>query len=165
MSRWSKWRKILLVVAAVLAVAGIGGAVTAVLTYHEATKIDRSNPKVVLDEYLRAIMVEKDPVGVELYSCEDGGQLNAIRNFRNELDQREKDFSVEIEVSWGAIDLVGESQTQLATTDLVIIARKQGAVESRSRERWQFGLSDQDGWRVCSSAKSPLPAPSPSSVS
>ena len=67
MVRSVKWRKFLLTLAIVVAVAGIGGVVAVVLAYHEVTKIDRTEPLVVLDEYLDAVLVRKDRVGAELY--------------------------------------------------------------------------------------------------
>lgn len=159
-----KWRKILLVLSVVVAVAAIGGATAAILAYNEATKIDRSNPKVVLDEYLRASLVRDDSVGVDLYACESDPDLSAVTNLRNELTRREQEFAVEIEVSWGSIDLTGASTSAVATTDLAITARKQGAVESRSRETWKFTLVDEEGWRVCQAGRAAIPTSAPTSA-
>ncbi|MFC7243621.1 hypothetical protein ACFQO7_14145 [Catellatospora aurea] len=164
MARSVKWRKVLLVLGIVVGVAAIGGTTATILAYNEATKIDRSNPKVVLDEYLRASLVRADSVGVDLYACEREPDLSTVTSLREELTQREQKFAVEIEVTWGSIDLKAASTTAVATTDLAITARKQGAVESRSRETWQFTLVDEEGWRVCKASRmaTPTSAPTPS---
>ncbi|MBV1853437.1 hypothetical protein KUA19_25190 [Catellatospora sp. NEAU-YM18] len=145
-----------------IVVAGIGVAVATVVTYHEATKIDRTNPRVVLDEYLRAAVVKKDSVGVDLYSCADASGLEPVNVLRTELDRRQAEFGVDIEVSWGAIDTTDNGAAKTATVSLSITARNEGKVESRSREEWQFTLRDEDGWRVCSANKVVVPTPSPS---
>lgn len=162
MVRSVKWRKVLLVLAIVVAVGGVGGAATALLSYHEATKIDRSNPKVVLDEYLRAVLVRKDAVGAELYSCDAPSGLASITALREELNQREQDYSVEILVSWGAVTRVDGSGRSELTTDLHVTAIKDGVEQSNSSQGWRFSLLDQDGWRVCNSERLPRPTPSPS---
>ncbi|MEV4411616.1 hypothetical protein [Catellatospora sp. NPDC049609] len=166
MSRSAKWRKILLVLAIIVAIGGIGGAITAVLTYHEATKIDRSNPKVVLDAYLRAALVEKDAVGADLYTCDDASQLDIVRQLREELDRRERDFGVTILVDWGAFQQRSSTEGDVLQTDLVITGTKDGEVTSERVERWDFSVVEDDGWRVCggsrlsTSAGSPSPTPS-----
>ncbi|MEU8081519.1 hypothetical protein AB0B31_39445 [Catellatospora citrea] len=163
MVRSLKWRKILLIVAVVLAVAGVGGVVTVILTYHEVTKIDRSNPKVVLDEYLRAALVTEDAVTVDLYDCEDPAGLGPISDLRAELDRRERDFAVEILVSWGAMSRTDSPGRALLTTNLAITAVKDGLEQSSSSQVWRFTMLEEDGWRACNAEKlvsSPTATPS-----
>ncbi|GAA1610440.1 hypothetical protein ACFQY4_01425 [Catellatospora bangladeshensis] len=133
------------------------------LTYHEATKIDRSNPKVVLDEYLRAALVQKDGVLVELHSCEEPTRLGPIVALRKEMDQREHDFGVNVLVTWGAIAVAEADSEATATTALTISGRKDGAVTSKRTETWRFTLVDEGGWRVCRADRLEQPAPSASS--
>ncbi len=160
MSRWVKWRKVLLVLAIVVAIASVGGAVTLVLAYNEATKIDRSNPKIVLDEYLRASLVRQDEVGAGLYSCDTDQGLKALAQLSEELDQREKRFGVEILLSWGAITRSESSAGAVLTTDLNVTAVKDGSEQSNSSQTWEFILVDQDGWRVCDAKRLPNAKPS-----
>lgn len=131
--------------AVVVTLVGAG----AVFTYNEITRIDRSNPKFVLSEYLRAVLVRKDQVDAELYSCKDDQGLAPIRALRDELDRRERDFGVSVAVSWGA----HEGSEGTLTTDIKIVANRGAVAESVSTERWRFTLVDEDGWRVCGAEK------------
>ncbi|WP_155369441.1 hypothetical protein [Catellatospora vulcania] len=160
MVRSAKWRKIFLVLAIVVAVAGTGGVIAAVVSYNEATKIDRSNPKVVLDEYLRAALIEKDKVGVDLHTCDDPVGLAPIGSLREEFDRRERDFGVVVLVTWGAMTGETSGKDSAVTTTLTISGRKDGAVISKRSETWRFTLVESDGWRVCAARQMPEPAPS-----
>lgn len=144
-----RWKRVLLVGAIAVAVGAVGAGGALLFTYHQATKIDRSQPKVVLSEYLRAALVRRDAVGADLYSCKDREKLAPIRALREELDRRESDFDVAITVSWGAHQQTGSE----ITTTLTITARKGPAVESTSREPWRFTVVEEDGWRVCGAEK------------
>lgn len=144
-----RWRRIGLVAGIVVLAGGITAAGWGLLAYHQVTKIDRSNPKVVTDEYLRAALVRKDKPGADLYACDDQSGLAPIKSLRDDLDQREKTFDVTIVVSWGAYSGSGN---ELAT-DLTITALKNGTEESSSIERWTFTLQNSDGWRVCGADK------------
>ncbi|RKE08653.1 hypothetical protein C8E86_3510 [Catellatospora citrea] len=157
-----RWRRILLILTVVLAVAGVGGVVAAVVAYNEATKIDRSNPKIVVDEYLRAALVTKDEVGVDLHVCDDSAGLAPIRELREEFDRRERDFGVVVLVTWGAMTGETNGNGSAVTTTLTISGRKDGAVISKRSETWRFALVESDGWRVCGAEQVPEPVPSAS---
>lgn len=148
-----RWKKVLGIGAIVVALGGVGAAGIALLTYHEVTKIDRSDPEVVTDEYLRAVLVRKDDVGAELYSCSNQERLAPIRQLREELDQRERDFGVSILVSWGAYQHEGDNHRAFLTLDLTVAALKDGAEQSSSDQRWQFTVVEEDGWRVCGAVR------------
>ncbi|WP_144119724.1 hypothetical protein [Catellatospora sichuanensis] len=165
MVRSVKWRKILLILAIMVAVVGVGGAIAAVLAYHEVTKIDRTNPKVVLDEYLRAALVKGDAVAVDLYTCDDPVGLSPISKLRTELDQREQEFAVEILVSWGAMSRVDSPGRTELTTNLAITAIKDGMEQSSSSQTWRFTVLEQDGWRACGAERlTSSPSVSPSAT-
>ena len=146
-----RWKRVLMIGAIVVGVGGLGVAGASLLTYHEATKLDRSDPEVVTDEYLRAVLVRKDAVGADLYACSDASRLAPVRALRDDLDRRERDFGVSIVVSWGAYERTRE---QLVTT-LTIVAIKDGVEQSGSEQRWRFTLVEEDGWRVCGAEKLP----------
>ncbi len=144
-----RWRRVGLVAGILVLAGGIGAATWGLLAYQQVTKIDRSNPKVVTDEYLRATLVRKDTAGADLYACDDQSGLSSIKALRADLDQREKTFGVSIVVSWGAYSGSGAD----LSTDLTIAALKNGTEESSSVERWKFTLQDNGGWRVCSAER------------
>lgn len=144
-----RWRRVAVIAGILVAAGGIGAVSWGLLAYNEVTKIDRSNPKVVTDEYLRATLIRKDKVGADLYACEDQSGLASIKALRDELDQRERDFGVTIIVSWGAYAGSGGG----LTTEMTIVAHKNGVEESSNSERWRFTLIDENGWRVCGAEK------------
>lgn len=139
----------LVIGAIVVGIAGVWAAGMALFAYNEATKIDRSDPEVVTDEYLRAALVHKDQVGAQLYSCSDQAKLDSIRALRDDLDKRERDFGVSIVVTWGAYERSGAD----LSTALTIVAIKDGNEQSSSEQRWRFTLIDDDGWWVCGAEK------------
>ncbi|WP_162907799.1 hypothetical protein [Allorhizocola rhizosphaerae] len=159
-----RWKRVLAIGAVAVALGAVGAVSATLLAYHDATKIDRSNPKVVLSEYLRASLVRKDKVGAELYSCSDQEKFAAVRILRDELDQRERDFGVSVVVEWGAQDRVDQGDKALLTTGLSIIAIKNGVEQSSSEQRWRFTLINDDGWRVCGAERLPSPTPTPTSI-
>jgi hypothetical protein len=152
-----RWRRVAGIAAIVIALGGVGVATTGLFVYNEATKIERGDPEVVTDEYLRAALVRKDEVGSELYTCADDGKLEPIRALRRELDQREKDFDVTVLVSWGAYDRQGDK----LVAKLDISGRKGNAVTSKRTETWKFTVVEEDGWRVCGAERVSQPSASP----
>ncbi|HET8682403.1 MAG TPA: hypothetical protein VFM54_11090 [Micromonosporaceae bacterium] len=131
-----------------VAAAGIG--ITAggfgLLAYDRATRIDRSAPDVAVDNYLRALLVERDDARAKLYACENNARLGEIEGYRADIDQREDRYATRISVSWGGLTVTGDQRnaTVLVETRRTVA----GGVES-DVQRWQFDVLEQDGWRVC----------------
>jgi hypothetical protein len=144
-----RWGRIALVAGILVVAGGITAASLGLFAYDKVTKIDRSDPEVVTDEYLRASLVRKDKAGADLYSCEDQAGLTSIVELRQELDRRERDFGVTILVSWGAYARTGD----LLTTNLTFAAHKDGIEQSSSSQTWRFTVRNDGGWRVCSAEK------------
>jgi hypothetical protein len=153
-----RWKRVL-VIGAIAAVAGgaaAGGAL--LLTYHEATKIDRSNPEVVLIRYLDATFERKDPEIASLYTCSNPKDLAPINSLREELDKREKDFGVAVQVTSSRMS----TEKSAVTTDLTISGSRDGNITSRRVETWRFKMADENGWRVCGAERIAQPSASPS---
>lgn len=138
--------------------AGIGAGGALLLTYNEATKLDRSNPEVVLIRYLDATFERKDPAMASLYTCSNPKDLAPINALRADLDRREKEFGVSISVSNGAMSL----QRNEITTALIMEAFNEGGRNARWTESWQFRMADENGWRVCGAELLAVPSASPS---
>jgi hypothetical protein len=147
------------VVAGILVLAGgASAALWGVFAYNQVTQIDRSDPELVTDQYLRAALVRKDKAGADLYACDDQAGLAPIKGFRDDLDRREHDFGVTIVVSWGAYARDGDT----LTTDLTTTAHKDGVEQSSSSQTWRFTVKNDGGWRVCGAQKVETPqSPSP----
>jgi len=153
-----RWKRVLAIgaTAAVAGGAAAGGAM--LLTYHEATKIDRSNPEVVLIRYLDATFERRDPAIASLYTCSNPGNLAPINGLQADLDRREKEFGVSITVTNGAM----AQDRSLITTTLTMEAFKDGGRNSRWTESWRFRMADEGGWRVCGAERLAVPSASPS---
>ncbi|MEU6022473.1 hypothetical protein [Micromonospora sp. NPDC047134] len=144
-------RTVLTVVAGVLAALCLGGGVVGYLVYDRATTPDRSAPDVVVDNYLRAFLVDRNDVRANLFVCEGTPDLSAVRNLRDEILQREANFGVVVRVSWGTLLQTETAGSQLVTTTLTISSSAEGVSRSSRREEWVFEVSDtKAGWRVCS---------------
>ncbi|WP_200210328.1 hypothetical protein [Micromonospora coerulea] len=146
-------RTVLSLVAGLLALLCIGGGVTGFILYDRATAPDRSAPDVVVDNYLRAFLVDRNDTKASEFACEGGGDLGAVRGLRDELERREANFDVVVRVSWGALTRTQIADGELVTTTLAISGSADGQTRSSRREDWQFTVIDKDGWRVCEGHK------------
>jgi hypothetical protein len=140
--------------AGILALLCLGGIGVFISFYDEATKIERSEPDAVVDQFLRAYLVNRDDKEAELFTCRSGLDLTAISALRTQLIEREKEFDVTVSVSWSTLTVSGaEEGRRSVATDLIIAGSSGGNSLSRRSEAWSFALVDDDGWRVCSTAK------------
>ncbi|MCI4063132.1 hypothetical protein MRQ36_11290 [Micromonospora sp. R77] len=146
-------RTVLTVVAGALALLCAGGAVAGYVLYDRATAPDRSAPDVVVDNYLRAFLVDRNDTKASQYTCEGNADLSAVRDLRTELQQREVNFNVVVKVSWGALTRTKSQSGESVTTTLTIASASNGQTRSSRREDWQFEVVDKDGWRVCAGRK------------
>jgi hypothetical protein len=147
-------RLILAMAAGILALLCLGGVGVFISFYDEATKIERTEPDAVVDQFLRAYLVNRDDKEAALFTCKSGLDLAAISALRTQLTEREKEFSVSVNVSWSTLTVTGtEDGRRTVSADLVIAGSSGGEALSRRTETWSFPLVDDDGWRVCSAAK------------
>ncbi|MFC4146718.1 hypothetical protein ACFO0M_10670 [Micromonospora mangrovi] len=146
-------RTVLTVVAGVLALVCAGGAVAGYVLYDRATAPDRSAPDVVVDNYLRAFLVDRNDTKANQYTCEGNNDLGAVRDLRAEAQQREANFNVVVRVSWGPLTRAKNQGGESVTTTLTIASAANGQTRSSRREDWQFEVIQKDGWRVCSGRK------------
>ncbi|GLI03524.1 hypothetical protein Pa4123_88020 [Phytohabitans aurantiacus] len=142
-----------MMVGGLVALLCLGGAGVVFVAYREATEPDRSAPDVAVDNYLRAYLVDRNQVRAEQYVC---GQpsLESVAALRSEIDRREKDFNVSVQLTWGSLS-VSEAgdQARLVRTDLTVASFADGQARARRVETWEFRTVDESGWRVCSAAK------------
>ena len=146
-------RTVVGVVAGVLALLCTGGAVAGFVLYDRATAPDRSAPDVVVDNYLRAFLVDRNDTKAEEFACKSDGDLDAVRGLRAEVEQREANFDVVVRVSWGPLTRVENGDGESVTTTLTISSSADGQTRSSRREDWQFQVVERDGWRVCGANK------------
>ncbi|SCG52594.1 hypothetical protein [Micromonospora inositola] len=141
-------RTVLSVVSGLLALLCVGGAVTGFILYDRATAPDRSAPDVVVDNYLRAFLVDRNDTKASEFACEGGGELGDLRLLRDDLVARERRFGTTISVSWGGLTVQQQDDSAQVRVDLIISAFVDGISQS-DRQGWSFVARLGDDWRVC----------------
>jgi hypothetical protein len=142
-------RLILAMVGGVMALLCLGVVGVVVSLYDQATEIKRSEPDAVVDNFLRAYLVNRDDQRASLYQCKSGGDFGQIESYRADIVTREKQFSVGIRVSWTTFTVQTDGADGNVTTDLIKTTTDQSG---RLRNTWRFAVVDEDGWRVCGAA-------------
>jgi len=142
-------RLILVMIAGIVGLLCLGGVGVAISLYDDATKIERTEPDAVVDNFLRAYLVNRDDERASLYQCKSGGDFSQIGSYRDDIVSREKQYSVGIRVTWTTFTIETEGTNGVVTTDLVKTTTDQSG---RKRDTWRFDVVDQGGWRVCGAA-------------
>ncbi|MEU4420039.1 hypothetical protein AB0F81_05400 [Actinoplanes sp. NPDC024001] len=143
-------RLALALTAGTLALLCLGGVSLFIALYDDATKIERTEPDAVVDNFLGAYLVTKDDEEAKLYQCDSGGDLTQLRQYRDDTVSREKEFSVGIAVTWSSLDVQTTGSTGVVNVDLTRTITGQAGRDSSS---WQIAIVDQDGWRVCGATR------------
>jgi hypothetical protein len=150
--RRSRKRIVLAVLGGLLALLIMGTGVL-VFLYDRATAPDRSAPDVVVDNYLRAYLVDRNDVKAQLFLCRDSTDLAAVQALRAEVERREAQFNVVVRVSWGPLQRSKTATGETVQTTLTIRSFADGQDRAGRREDWAFDLIDDDDWRVCAARK------------
>ncbi|MER7334559.1 MULTISPECIES: hypothetical protein [unclassified Micromonospora] len=147
-------RTVLTVVASIVAALCLGGVAAGFVLYNRAAAPDRSAPDVVVDNYLRAFLVDRNDTRANLFTCEGGAELTAVSGLRQEFEQREANFGVVVRVSWGPLTRTETGEGESVATTLSISSSADGQPRSSRREDWVFDVVEGDeGWRVCAGRK------------
>lgn len=136
----------LAMVVGVVALLCLGGVGVVVSLYDEATEIKRTAPDAVVDNFLRAYLVNRDDKEAVLYECESGGNFAEIAELRADIVRRESQYSIGIRVTWASLKVVNENGQTIVTTD---VRRAISDGSERTSDAWSFRMVNQDGWRVC----------------
>ncbi|HWH00737.1 MAG TPA: hypothetical protein VNV66_15800 [Pilimelia sp.] len=143
--RYSRLRLVLLVVGGVLALLCLGGLGIGYALYDDATRIERDHPDVVVDNYLRALLVDRNDTTAQLYVCRSPS-LGQVQNLRRAIDDLESRHSIQIRVSWGSLESTETGATARVRTE---IRRSISDGSETDRSVWEFTVVAEDGWRVC----------------
>ncbi|GAA3736865.1 hypothetical protein GCM10022225_19520 [Plantactinospora mayteni] len=139
---------VLAVVGGALALFCLAGAAFAYVAYDRFTAPDRSAPDVVVDNYLRAFLVDENDVLAEQFECADPAGLAPLRTLRADLTAREKQFQITFVVKWGPLDVRTQGERADVSVELVISYLVDNLAQTE-HQRWRFGTEQDDGWRVC----------------
>jgi S-methylmethionine-dependent homocysteine/selenocysteine methylase len=135
--------------AGIVALLCLGGVGVFISLYDEATEIDRATPDQVTSSFLRAYLVNRNDEDADLFSCAAGGDFAELKAFRDEMAVVEQQHSVGIRVSWGSLTVAADDSQGTVTTEVTRTATD----SARLSDRWQFGVVNENGWRVCSATK------------
>lgn len=144
-------RTVLTVVAGVVATLCLAGGVVGYVVYDRATTPDRSAPDVVVDNYLRAFLVDRNDVRASLFTCDGSTDVDQLRRLRDDLTAREQRFGATMSVTWGALQIDRDGEHAEVRVDLTFSAQVDGIRQS-DRQSWTFTTRRGDDWRVCSAA-------------
>jgi hypothetical protein len=139
-------RPVFAVLAGVLALLCIGGLGAAYLVFDGAGGPDRSAPDVVVDNYLRAYLVDRDDARAEQYVCREGPDLAEVRALRDDIQAREQRYAVRVVVTWSSLRVEPAGNGRAVTTE---VRRTISDGTERAQDRWRFEVVERDGWRVC----------------
>ncbi|MGC5050369.1 hypothetical protein ACLQ2S_02765 [Micromonospora sp. DT48] len=142
-------RTVLTVIAAVAAALCLAGGVVGYLVYDRATTPDRSTPAVVVDNYLRAYLVDRNDVRASLFRCDGVADFETLRRLRGDLAAREKRFGTTIWVSWEKFQVNQIDDNAEVRVDLTFSAQVDGIRQS-DRQSWIFTTQLDADWRICS---------------
>ncbi|MFG3708419.1 hypothetical protein ACGF7U_27290 [Micromonospora sp. NPDC047670] len=145
-------RTVLTVVASVLAALCLGGVAAGFVLYNRAAAPDRSAPDVVVDNYLRAFLVDRNDTRADLYTCQGTGELGQLRALRDDLVAREKRFATTFTISWGSLQVEEQGNSAEVQVNLMISAYVDGISQS-DRQPWRFTTRLDDDWRVCAGSR------------
>lgn len=149
-------RRNLLVFLVVGVLAAVASATLAgIAWYARETAPDRSAPDVAVDNYLRALLVERDDPRASLWACGDRSELAEIESFRREISAREEQLQLPISVNLE--DLRVEQRSGREAT-LTVAVRRSALIDGSQQsvvDRFQMTAVNDDGWRVCAARKAP----------
>jgi hypothetical protein len=150
--RRRRLRLVLALVGGALAVLCLGGGGIAYVLYDRATAPDRSAPDVVVDNYLRAYLVDRNDTKAQLYVCGDSSQFAELRALRADLRAREQQFKTTFTISWGSLAVRADGASADVSVTLIISTAVDGVIQS-DRQPWHFVTQLGKDWRVCSAGR------------
>jgi hypothetical protein len=138
--------------AGVMAVLCLGGIGVIVSLYDGATEVKRSDPSVVLFNFMGAYLTDRNDQEAALYVCEKNSDISRLKAFRDDVEGIEKRYSVKVVITWKDLTVKSSGDRATATADIV---RSITDGSERTATPWKFELVDDGGWRVCSAAPAP----------
>lgn len=148
--RRRRWWAIVGVAALMLCLAG---SAVGYILYDRATRIDRSTPSIVVEQYIYTIFEDRNLDGADVFECRNSSSRASMQALLTDIEERETKYNIVIKVSTAnySSSVVGDS-AEVSVSLRVDVPEEDGR-PSRSTQRWRFELRDEDGWRVCGAAK------------
>lgn len=143
----SKWPMRLAIVIGIVAFLCLGLGAIAFRYYDNATQPDRSSPANVVDNYLRALLVQRDDDSAAEYACKDESGLDTLKALRADIESREKARGGGVSFTWIEGDISTDSAA--AATVNVTLTLTVGTAE-REFDTWVFHVAREGAWCVSS---------------
>lgn len=157
LARRSRWRVVFAVVLAAIPLLCVGAIPLAFHSYDTATRPDRGAPDVVVHGYLQALLVNRDDASARQLACTNPSGLAELEDVRDDLEARERQYHVNIAVSWGALTVVSEGDDAASVTATLSMVQVNGSGSvgtlGEQNEQWTFGVVRTSEWRVCSATR------------
>jgi hypothetical protein len=110
--------------------------------------IDRSDPRVVIREFIQAAVVDRNAPRAQSFMCDQWKAADAIQELRYSDNPQ-------LVITWG-VDSLSQTDNS-AVADVEVHFRID---QAQDVQHWRVQLVKQsDGWRVCSAANDPSLAP------
>jgi hypothetical protein len=150
-----RWPLVLAIVVGVISLVCVGGLGIAYHFYDKSTAPNRSAPDVVVDNYLRAMLVNQNDAEAAQYSCSEQSGLSSFKKFRDSFVSREKALGGAVAFAWGSL-LIGDGNpsTEVKATIVADTSGGSGAT-GESSHNWTFTVVQSSGWRVCGATENP----------
>ncbi|MCX4389062.1 hypothetical protein OG777_19320 [Micromonospora peucetia] len=145
-------RTVFTVVASVVVALCLGGVAAGYVLYNRAAAPDRSAPDVVVDNYLRAFLVDRNDTRANLFTCGNASGTEPLRALRDDLVAREGRFATTFTISWGSLQVQKQGDSAEVQVDLIISAHVDGISQS-DRQPWRFTTRLEEDWRVCAGSR------------
>jgi hypothetical protein len=142
-----RWRIVVVAVAGAVALACTVALGVGYLAYDRVTQPDRSDPEVVVRNFLVATFDKRDPERGRLYACSRPA-LGEVDEMLADLERKEAQFGVHISVT--SEDYTAQTGGSSSTVQARLrLAVDSGGVLQEQLQRWEFSLVRRSGWRVC----------------
>ena len=149
----SRWRMRLGIIAGIMALLCVGGVGIAFHEYDKATKPNRSAPDVVVDNYLRASLSDRDDKEAAQYVCNDPSGVLSFTMFRDEFVQREAQLGGQVAFDWGPLTVQGNHSDSSVSVDITVNTSGGNSLPGRSIHKWVFLAVNSSGWQVCGASQ------------
>ncbi|WP_426509809.1 hypothetical protein ACPPVO_03175 [Dactylosporangium sp. McL0621] len=125
--------------------------------YNKAAEPDRGNPTATLRQYLDARINTRDTARASVFVCKSP-TLSELDRAISDVERREQKDQIRIRMFTSEM-AVTESTAKSATVHTVITYQipEEGGRSSGEVYNWDFGMTLEEGWRVCSASQQPPP--------
>jgi hypothetical protein len=146
-------RSVSLIFLAIVMILCVAGGGVGYVMYRRATEPDRSNPSVVVREYLHQTFDSRDAARAQAVTCGDTTDVSGITSLLDQITSKEQQFDIHIAVRWDGFQEQQHGSTgSVALTLRIEVPEATGAV-SESLQQWQFTTRKQSGWQVCTARR------------